>query len=281
MSGNNGLAGRSALVTGGAGAIGSSAAKFLLRDGAAVMLMGRRRDALERTREALLKEVGGGRVDLHPGDGTQAAEVKAALAATHAMANRLDIIIATVGKSSFRPLLLEDEESYRTAFTDNLLSTFLAVRHGAPLMQPGGAIVAISSTSGTMPFNGLSAYCTMKAALEMFVRSAAEELGEAGIRVNAVRPGLTRKSVDTAMFKEPLHAKFIAEMPLGRTGYPDDIGAAVRYLAGPEAAWVTGQSFAIDGGQETRKNPNLSDYMDGVYGKDVMAQIRKGRPPQG
>lgn len=280
MSGTYSLAGRSALVTGGAGGIGSASAKFLLRDGAAVMLMGRRRDALERSRDALHQEVQGARVEIYTGDGTQAADVKAALAATHAMANRLDIIVATVGKSSFRPLLLEDEESYRTSFTDNLLSTFLAVRHGAPLMQPGGSIVAISSTSGTMPFNGLSAYCTMKAALEMFVRAAAEELGEAGIRVNAVRPGLTRKSVDTAMFKEPLHSKFIAEMPLGRTGYADDIGAAVRYLAGPEASWVTGQSFAIDGGQETRKNPNLSEYMDGVYGKEVMALVRKGQSPQ-
>ena len=98
----------------------------------------------------------------------------------------------------------------------------------------------------------------------MFVRCAAEELGARKIRVNAARPGMTRNSSNDAMFaNDRLIGKFLAEIPLGRTGEPDDIAGAVRYLAGPESSWVTGQSFAADGGHELRKNPDLSELLHG------------------
>jgi NAD(P)-dependent dehydrogenase (short-subunit alcohol dehydrogenase family) len=280
MSTDQPLAGMTALVTGGSGGIGSASARHLLRDGAAVVLMARKKDLLEETRAALLAEVPGGRVELHAGDGCVGADVKAALQRAHGLAGRLDIIVATVGLATFRPLLLEDETSFRDCLERNVMSAFLAVRHGAPLMGRGGSIVCISSTAATMPFNALPAYNTAKAALEMFVRAAAEELGQAGIRVNAVRPGLTRKNMPHRMFTDAsILQRFVAEMPLGRAGEPDDIAAAVRYLAGPESAWVTGQSFAVDGGQEARKNPDLSDMVDEIYGAERMAAVRAGRVP--
>jgi len=153
------------------------------------------------------------------------------------------------------------------------------VRYGAPLME-GGSIVCISSTAATLPFAYLPAYHTSKGGLENFVRAAAEELGQAGIRVNAVRPGLTRSDGTGGMIENPdILKRFIAEFPLGRAGEPDDIAEAVRYLAGPESSWVTGQSFAVDGGNEIRKNPDLSDMIAAMFGQETLDTLRRGKSP--
>ena len=149
----------------------------------------------------------------------------------------------------------------------------------APLME-GGSIVCISSTAATLPFAYLPAYHTSKGGLENFVRAAAEELGQAGIRVNAVRPGLTRSDGTGGMIENPdILRRFIAEFPLGRAGEPDDIAEAVRYLAGPESSWVTGQSFAVDGGNEIRKNPDLSDMIAAMFGQETLDTLRRGKSP--
>ena len=195
------------------------------------------------------------------------------------MQNRLDIIVPTVGGGGFKPLLMLDAEQFRNELNINIISAFLAVRYGAPLMN-GGSIVCISSTAATLPFAYLPAYHTSKGGLENFVRAAAEELGQAGIRVNAVRPGLTRSDGTGGMIENPdILKRFIAEFPLGRAGEPDDIAEAVRYLAGPESSWVTGQSFAVDGGNEIRKNPDLSDMIAAMFGQDTLDTLRRGKSP--
>jgi len=276
------LEGRTAIVTGGSGAIGSASAAALLRDGAAVLLMGRRRSALEETRAALLERVPEGEVAYFAGDACIEADVAAAIAAAHALRDRLDIVVATVGGGhAFKPLLMLDAETFRAQFQRNVISAFLAVRHAVPLMEPGGAIVCISSNAGKMPFAYLAAYHTAKGGLENFVRAAAEELGSAGIRVNAVRPGLTHADRTDYLFRDKsILAKFVAEYPLGRAGEPDEIGAAVRFLAGPESSWMTGQSFAVDGGQELRKNPDLSEMIAHNFGQAALDAVRRGDMPE-
>jgi NAD(P)-dependent dehydrogenase (short-subunit alcohol dehydrogenase family) len=279
MAGDKILAGKTALVTGGSGGIGSASARFLAADGAAVLLMGRREDALARSRAALLEQVPGARIEIFAGDGGNEADVQAALKQAHAMQGRLDILVPTVGGGGFKPLLLQDAAGFVREFELNVVSVFLLIKHGVPLMGPGGSIVCISSTAGTLPFPGLAAYSTAKAALEMFIKVAADELGSARIRLNAVRPGLTRSEANAGMYENPaLIQQFVAEMPLGRPGEPEDIGQAVRFLAGPESSWITGQSFAADGGQETRKNPDMSASFDAMFGADVMAKVRAGKP---
>jgi NAD(P)-dependent dehydrogenase (short-subunit alcohol dehydrogenase family) len=191
----------------------------------------------------------------------------------------LDIVVATVGGGhGFKPLLMLDAETFRAQFQRNVISAFLAVRTAVPLMEPGGAIVCISSNAGKMPFAYLAGYHTAKGGLENFVRAAAEELGPAGIRINAVRPGLTRADRTGHLFEAEILAKFVAEYPLGRAGEPDDIGAAVRFLAGPESSWMTGQSFAADGGQELRKNPDLSELVARNFGQGALDAARRGKP---
>jgi NAD(P)-dependent dehydrogenase (short-subunit alcohol dehydrogenase family) len=280
MSDNRPLAGKTAFITGGSGAIGRYSAKWLLRDGAAVLLMARHMDVLEKARAELQAQVPQARIELYAGDARSADDVKAALAKAYAIANRLDIIVPTVGGSvGYRPLLMCSEQDFRKDLEINLVTTFLAVRYGVPMMAPGGSIVCISSTAAKMPFNGLVGYGTAKGGLENFVQAAAEELGAAGIRINAVRPGLMRASNNDRLMQEPIHGKFVEQMPLGRTGEPDDIAAAVRYLAGPESSWVTGQSFAVDGGHELRRNPDLGFMMEQMYGKEAMAIVRRGKTP--
>ena len=280
MSNNGILAGRTAFITGGSGAIGRYSAKWMLRDGASVLLMARRPDALEKVRTDLQTEVPGGRVEICAGDARNAEHVRAALAQAYAIANRLDIVVPTVGGSvGYRPLLMCTEDHFRKDLEINLVTTFIAVRYGVPMMTRGGAIVCISSTAAKMPFNGLVGYGTAKGGLENFVQAVAEELGVAGIRINAVRPGLMRASNNDRLMQDPVHGKFVEQMPLGRTGEPDDIAAAVRYLAGPESSWMTGQSFAVDGGHELRRNPDLTFMMEQMYGKEAMETVHKGKTP--
>lgn len=275
------LAGKVAFVTGGSGGIGSAIAEALLRDGASVLIMGRREAALAQTRERLLKAVPGGRVEVYAGDALRTEDVQAGLKRAHAIADRLDILVPAVGGGGFRPLLMHDADSFRAELDYNIISAFLVMRYGAPLMPQGGSIVCISSTAGVTAFPWLSAYCTGKAGLEALIRTAADELASANIRVNAIRPGMTRTEATGQMFDAPeVIGKFIDQIPLGRGGDPADIAAGVRFLAGPESGWVTGQSFAVDGGHELRRNPDLTAMVGMIYGEEALAAVKAGRAPE-
>ncbi len=276
------LAGRTALVTGGSGGIGSACAEVLARDGAAVLLMARRPEALEQARSRLLARVSGATVATHAGDALQRRDVIAAVESARALRDRLDIVVPTVGGGAIRPLLLHDDETFRADLELNVLSAFLAVRYSAPVLATsgGGSIVCISSDAAKLVFPWLPAYTTGKSALEGFVRAAAEELARHGIRVNAVRPGLTRTEATQALLAdEEVKRRFAEEKPLGRLGEPEDVAAGVRYLAGPESSWVTGQSFAIEGGNELRKAPDMSPLVEQIYGATAFAAVLDGRAP--
>lgn len=275
------LAGQTAFITGGSGAIASACAKSLLRDGAAVLLMGRRQEALDQTRTALLEAVADAHVELFAGDALTVEDVRAALRQASGIHDRLDIIVSTVGGGGIRPLLMHDVDSFRAELDMNIISAFLALRYGAPLMTVGGSIVCISSTVAVTAFPWLSAYCTGKGGLESLVRTAADELASAGVRVNAVRPGMTRSNGTAGMFDDPaVIGSFLEQIPLARCGQPDDIAAAVRYLAGTESSWVTGQSFAVDGGHELRRNPDLTEVVGAIYGQTALDAVKNGHAPK-
>jgi len=140
--------------------------------------------------------------------------------------------------------------------------------------------VCISSDAAKLVFPWLPAYTTGKSALEGFVRAAAEELSPFKIRVNAVRPGMTRSSGTAGLFAdEEIYRRFAEEKPLGRLGEPEDVAAGVRYLAGPESSWVTGQSLGIEGGNELRKAPDLGPMVEQIYGSEAWQSILEGRAP--
>lgn len=277
------LSGMSALITGGSGGIGAACAEALLRDGASVTLSARRIEALGEVRERLQPSVqAGARLSIIAGDAMVAEDVRAALALACEHTGRVDICVPTVGGGGIRPLLLHDEKSFMAEVELNVLPAFLAIRHVTPIMakQGGGSIVCISSNVARLAYPWLSSYVTGKAALEGMVRTLADELSRFRIRVNAVRPGLTRTEGTAPVYADKeAYDLNINENPLGRIGEPEDIAAGVRYLAGPESSWVTGESIAIDGGNELRKAGDMTILAEKIFGEEVFKRLLRGEDP--
>ena len=277
------LASKHAFITGGSGGIGSACAQALLLDGASVTLMARRLKALENTRQRLAEIARpGASIQIYAGDALRTEDVVAAINHGVQCNGSLDICIPTVGGGSIRPLLAQTADTFMEDIRLNILSCFLAIRYAVPAMvkSGGGAIVVISSDGAKLAFPWLPAYCTAKAGLEGLVRQLAEELSRYRIRVNAVRPGLTRTECTSSIFANDVVVKrFSAQKPLGRLGEPEDIAAGVRYLAGPESSWVTGQSLAIEGGNELRSAPDQGPLVEQIFGAQAWAKICAGEDP--
>ena len=140
----------------------------------------------------------------------------------------------------------------------NVRPVYLLLHHGVPFMTAGGSFIAVSSTAAAFSTRGLASYRAGKAAVDALVDVAADELGEIGVRVNSVRPGLTRTGSTTRIFAdEALLQRFVSNQAIGRGGEADDVAAAIRFLAGPESSFVTGQHLAVDGGHTLRAMPDM------------------------
>lgn len=275
------LDGKTALVTGGSSGMGKASASMLAQDGATVCIMGRREDVLAKALGELREMVPSARIESFVGDAGEESSARAALVKAHALQGRLDIIISAVGKGTYKPVLLLDEADMVEEYRAEVLTAFYMIRYGVPLMQRGGSIVCVSSTAGTLPCAGLAPYAAAKAALEMFVKVSALEMGKAEIRINAVRPGFTRGEGTASMFSDPALVKTFTDfIPMGRAGESDDLARAIRFLAGPESGWVTGQIFAADGGQVLRGFPDPNDLLDQIYGRDLMERVRAAEDPR-
>jgi NAD(P)-dependent dehydrogenase (short-subunit alcohol dehydrogenase family) len=248
------LKGSGALVTGGGSGIGLACARRLVDDGATVTICGRTESRLRDAAENI-----GARWVLC--DVTEEASVASAVETAAEAAGGLHIAIANAGGGRVAgPLVLTSIEGWNDTLAVNLTGTFLTIKHAAPAIarSGGGSIVAMSSIAGALTHRQLGAYGISKAGIEMLVRNAADELGRYRVRVNAVRPGLVPTDASAALvLDEETREDYLAQMPLSRTGSPDEIANAVRFLAGPESAWITGQIFAVDGGHTLRRGPDL------------------------
>jgi NAD(P)-dependent dehydrogenase (short-subunit alcohol dehydrogenase family) len=249
--GEKALAGMTAIVTAASSGIGTACARALAHDGASVLINARRADALAQVREAILRQIPDARIEVFVGDACLEADVKGMVEAAFSIAGCLDIAVPAVGGGgSFGSILDIDPADFASQLDLNVLSVVHMIRQAVPKMKSGGSIVCLSSSTVPRPLPNLIPYSVAKAGLEMLVRLMGEELGPRGIRVNAVRPGLTRADSTAAYFADPALLKdFVSQVPLRRGGEPDDIARAVRFLAGPEAAWVTGHCLSADGGQ--------------------------------
>jgi NAD(P)-dependent dehydrogenase (short-subunit alcohol dehydrogenase family) len=272
------LAGFSALVTGGGSGIGLSCAARLAADGASVTIVGRSEERLQAGVEAVEKvAAAGAAVQAVPTDVTDESAVEAAVAAATALTGRLDGIVSSAGGSeTIGPVTQIDVDAWRRTVDLNLTGTMLTIKHGARVMarQGRGSIVAISSIAGAVTHRWFGAYGPAKAGLEMLCMVAADELGASGVRVNTVRPGLTRTDmVEVITAPGPVLDDYLSCMPLGRIGEPDDVAALVRFLIGPEAGWITGQNVAVDGGHTLRRGPDMSGLLEGVFGADGLRGV--------
>jgi len=258
------LAGRTALVTGGGSGIGLGSARRLAADGAHVTIAGRTEDRLVAAAgEIEAAAAPGARVGYVVADVTVETDVERAVAAA-AGGEGLDVCFACAGGSLHGgPIVTSDADGWRATVDLNLVGTFLTLKHAGAAMAAsgGGSIVAMSSIAGHTTHRYMSAYCASKAAIEMLVKCAADEMGEHGIRVNAVQPGI----VDTELVGfitagGDVLDSYFENMPIPRVGTVDDIAAVVSFLAGPESTWITGQMIGIDGGHQLRRGPDYSFF---------------------
>jgi NAD(P)-dependent dehydrogenase (short-subunit alcohol dehydrogenase family) len=255
------ITGKTALVTGGGSGIGLGAARRLAADGAHVTICGRTESKLVDAVAAISPSVGdGGSIRHIVADITIEEQLPPAMACAQEPTGSLDILFANAGGSfHIGPTAEADAAAVRATVDLNLVGTMLTVKHAIGPMRAGGggSIITMSSGAGAFPHRMLWAYGAAKAGIDMFTKSAAEELGADGIRVNSVQPGIVDDELMTFITAGgPLLDDYLAGMPLGRVGTVEDIAEAVRFLAGPESAWITGANLPIDGGHHLRHGAN-------------------------
>ena len=162
--------------------------------------------------------------------------------------HQLDVLVNNAGIQTWKPLLELSETDWDRVIDTNLKGTFLCTQFAAKQMkkQSGGAIVNIGSGCNKVPFPNLIAYTASKGGIEMFTKVAAVELGRYGIRVNCVAPGAIE--IERTRLEDPDYADTWGNItPIGRVGTPEDVGAAVVFLAGSEASFISGQTLWVDG----------------------------------
>jgi 3-oxoacyl-[acyl-carrier protein] reductase len=235
--GNRSLEDLVAVVAGGAGAIGAAIARRLSDAGARVYTLDLRAGSPPPGITAIECEL------------TQPAQIAAALARIDAEAGRLDIVVHAAGVVRDGRLWKVSDDDWRTVMSTNLDSAFYLLRATTPMLRrAGGAVVLISSINGERGKIGQAAYAASKAGMNALAKTAARELGGFGIRVNVVAPGWIETPMTTTL-ADGLRERARQESVLGRLGEPDDVARVVCFLAGPQAAHITGQIVRVDGGQ--------------------------------
>jgi NAD(P)-dependent dehydrogenase (short-subunit alcohol dehydrogenase family) len=248
------LAGRVAIVTGGARGIGRGIAARFVRDGARVLIADRDIATAGRTAEELSSSAtSGGRADAIEADATDRQAVEAIVGRAVEDTGRLDIFVANAGIGPTAPFLDTSDEFWNRTLDVNLRGVFVGVQVAARAMRAigkGGRIVVTASTNAFWMETDLAAYNASKAGVVAMMRTAAMELAPYGVTVNAVGPGLIATDLTRSVTDDPANASiYLRQIPAGRFGTPDDVAGAVAFLVSTDAAWITGHLLVVDGGQ--------------------------------
>lgn len=242
------LKGKVAFVTGASHGIGASIARRLAEAGAKVVVHYRSRaDLAAVVTDSIV--IDGGEAVAVQGELSEKAGVDRLVERALQAFGSLDIAINNAGSFPGKSLLEMTAAEWRDMYTANVETAFLCTQAAAQHMKNagGGAIVNLGSISGLIPGPDHSHYNSAKAAVLMFTRSAAQELGPYNIRVNAVSPGLIARPGIDREWKDGV-TRWLSQAPLKRLGQPDDVADACLFLASPAARWITGHNLVVDGG---------------------------------
>ena len=236
------LEGKVALITGAARGQGEAEARRFVVEGASVLLT----DVLDAEGEAVAAELGERAAYRHL-DVTSEADWEAAVADAEARFGPLTVLVNNAGILDFGPVQDQDVERFRKVVDVNLTGTLIGIKVGAASMQKagGGSIINISSNAGIVGLPQAAAYVSSKWAVRGLSKSAAQDLGPLGIRVNSVHPGgIATPMVGGGNTK----SGWVRKLPIARWGQPEDVANVVTFLASDEASYVTGAEWSVDGG---------------------------------
>lgn len=241
----HGLKDKRLLITGGAGGIGLATARRFLEEGSRVVILDRDADACAHAREALPHLSG-----VLLADVSDDRAVEAAFGELDALLGGLDVLINNAGISLRHPFLEITPEAWRTVINVNLNGVFYVAQAAARRMLAGagGVILNMGSTNGLTGYHYYADYNASKAGVIELTRSMALELGPK-IRVNAVCPGFILTPMQQAEYTPEMRRAFEDKVPLRRLGAPEDVAALFAFLASDDAAFISGQTFVIDGGE--------------------------------
>jgi NAD(P)-dependent dehydrogenase (short-subunit alcohol dehydrogenase family) len=236
--------GKTAVVTGGSTGIGLATAERLAAEGAHVFVTGRREAELDKAVAAI------GDATAVPGDVSVAADVDRLYERVRKRGQGLDVVFANAGINRLARLDELTEEDHDRIFDVNVKGTFLTVQKALPLLNDGASVILTASTSAESGAESMGAYGASKAAVRAYGRTWANELVGRGVRVNVISPG----PVDTPLFDilgeraEEAKVAIAAGLPVKRIARPDEIAAAVAFLASLESSFVYGANLYVDGG---------------------------------
>ncbi len=244
------LTGKTALVTGASRGIGRASALALARSGAYVLVHYGHGQA---DADAVVDEIrkAGGRADAVAADlGEPDGPHKLAAQVREIVGDRLDILVANAGVSKAAKIEDTSIKDFDLLFAVNVRAPFFLVQQLLPVLGEGSSIVLLSSLAAHATVGALSAYAATKGAVDTLVKHFASALGERGIRVNAVAPGVVETGMSNFTKTDTGRAAALGMQALKRIAQPDDIGSAIAFLASDDARWVNGDTLRVDGGSK-------------------------------
>lgn len=241
------LSGKNALVTGGARGIGAAIARGLAAEGAAVVINYANDDA-QAARLVAEINAGGGRAAAVRANVTDQNDVSRLLRESAAAFGKLDVLVNNAGVFAMQPLGQITHADFTRVFELNVLGALLVTQAALEHFNDGGAIINTCSDVSRIAPPGMAIYSASKAALDSLTRTFSKELGGRKIRVNAINPGpIETENVRASGAVDDFRALGNSRS-LGRVGLPEDVAPLAVFLASPDAAWITGESFFVTGG---------------------------------
>ncbi|MCH5687285.1 SDR family oxidoreductase [Niabella sp. W65] len=230
-----------AVITGGNSGIGYAAAKRLKEYGADVIITGRRKEAVEKAAAEL-------NVEGLVADQAKLTDIDALAKQVKHQFGKIDILLVNAGITKFSTIELVEESLFDEMMGINFKGAYFTLSRFIPLLNEGASVIMLSSTSATISPQSASVYAASKAAINAVVKIAALELASRKIRVNAVSPGpIATEIMNKIGLDEALETRLVQSIPAGRMGKADEVASMIHYLAGEEAAFLTGANFLVDG----------------------------------